>query len=705
MKQLPPRWNSLVGLLALASMLGCQGISSVNQASSSAGRNTTGQLLVTPSSFSFEIKLGNNQTQPVTIANSGAASLTVTGVTASGAGFSVSGLNPPLLLAPGQHYTFGVTFRPLTIGKQAGNISLVSDASNPNQTVPLKGMGVPGSLGQLTIAPTNIDFGNVFVGTNAQLNGTLSASGATVIVSSDQLNGSAFTISGFSSFPFTIPAGQQVPFTVTFTPSETGVASGGISFVSNALNSPTMESLSGRGTDTGTGIQPQFFGMHEHFHPGAPWPGFATGAFRIWNTGLTRWHDVAANCTASEAADPYNSCYDWTDLDSRLATLKSRGITEVVYTMSGVPNWADPNDWNGCDEGACHLPSDINADGTGSNATWKDWVTAVAEHVNNAAYLQSHARVTAWEPWNEWWRNPVVTENGGHLYTSISINATYAQMVRLAEDARCIIKGVGAVNGTPCTSVAIDPIANILTPSTGGNGIPASVMRNFLYCNDQPKAGSYCTWSVSDPRGANTADVINSHFYQAGSDPENIATDIAGFRAFMQPAELAKPLWSDETAMNQNDFVGPPRIENAQAAFVARLYLVASSAGMDELYWYAFDDAFARAFWLEGSGETLGAQAYGQTYNWLVGAAVASKCSTATYGGTVWSCQLTRQSGYQAEAIWDTAEQYACNIDCPTHNLTVPAIYLHYRDLTGNVISISNNTVPVGAKAILLENQ
>ena len=595
MKQLPPRWNALVVLLALAAMLGCQGLNSANQASPSRG--------------------------------------------------------------------------------------------------------------QLTIAPTNIDFGNVTSGTFANQVGTLSASRASVTVYSDVVNGSAFTISGLSSFPFTIPAGQQVQFTVTFTPPGTGIASGGISFASDASSSTTIESFMGRGTGSGAGILPELFGMHEHFHPSAPWPSFNPGAFRIWNTGLSRWHDVASNCTASEAADPYNSCYNWTDLDSRLATLKARGITEVVYTLSGVPNWADPNDMNGCDEGACHLPSDINADGSGTNATWKDWVTAVAEHVNNTSYLQNHARVTAWEPWNEWWRNPVITENGGHLYASISINATYAQMVRLAEDARCIIKGVGTVNGMSCTTVAIDPSANILTPSTGGNGVPASIMQNFLYCNNHPKSGSYCTWSVSNPRGANTADIINSHFYQAGSDPENIGTDIAGFHSFMQPAELAKPLWSDETAMNQNDFVGPPRIENAQAAFVARLYLVASSAGMDELYWYAFDDAFARAFWLSGSGETLGAQAYGQTYNWLVGATMASKCTTATYGGTVWSCQLTRPNGYEANVIWDTAQQYACNIDCPTHNLTVPAIYLHYSDLSGKVIPIPNNTVPVGAKPILLENQ
>jgi hypothetical protein len=101
--------------------------------------------------------------------------------------------------------------------------------------------------GTLAVAPTNIDFGNVAVGTNAQQTGTLTASGQSVTVSSDTLNGTAFAVSGIS-FPVTIPAGQHVQFTVTFTPAANGVASGSVSFASNASNSPTVETLTGTGT-------------------------------------------------------------------------------------------------------------------------------------------------------------------------------------------------------------------------------------------------------------------------------------------------------------------------------------------------------------------------------------------------------------------------------------------------------------------------
>jgi hypothetical protein len=90
-------------------------------------------------------------------------------------------------------------------------------------------------------------FGNVVVGTDSQLTGTLTASGESVTVSSDTSNGSAFAVSGIS-FPVTIPAGQHVQFTVTFTPSVTGAAAGSVSFTSNASNSPTVETFTGTGT-------------------------------------------------------------------------------------------------------------------------------------------------------------------------------------------------------------------------------------------------------------------------------------------------------------------------------------------------------------------------------------------------------------------------------------------------------------------------
>jgi Abnormal spindle-like microcephaly-assoc'd, ASPM-SPD-2-Hydin len=153
----------------------------------------------------------------------------------------------PLVLTPGQHYTFTVTFTPPSTGNFSGSVAIVSNASNPNLSISLSGAGTSVPQGQLSVSPTTMAFGNVVVGSDGQQNGTLSATGQTVIVSSDNVSGSAFAVTGLS-FPVTIAAGQHAQFTVTFTPSGTGAASGSVSFASNASNSPTVENFTGTGT-------------------------------------------------------------------------------------------------------------------------------------------------------------------------------------------------------------------------------------------------------------------------------------------------------------------------------------------------------------------------------------------------------------------------------------------------------------------------
>jgi hypothetical protein len=222
-------------------------IPNVNVALSGNGL-TAGALTSNPSSLSFgNIQVGNQKQLNETLTNTGGSNVNISQATISGTGFSMSGLNPPLQLAPGQHITFNATFAPQVVGNASGSISVTSDASNPNLSIPLSGNGIPVPLGQLSVSPTAMNFGNVVVGSNAQLVGTLTASNASVTVSSDTVNGSAFSLSGLN-LPVTIPAGQQVQFTMTFTPQGGGVASGSVSFASDASNSPTIETLTGTGT-------------------------------------------------------------------------------------------------------------------------------------------------------------------------------------------------------------------------------------------------------------------------------------------------------------------------------------------------------------------------------------------------------------------------------------------------------------------------
>jgi hypothetical protein len=112
--------------------------------------------------------------------------------------------------------------------------------------VTLSGTGTI-AAGQLSVSPAPLNFGNVTVGSTGSQPITLSASGASVTVSSDASSSSQYVLNG-ASFPFTIPAGQSVQYNVSFTPSASGTVAASITFTSNAATSKTIESLTGIGT-------------------------------------------------------------------------------------------------------------------------------------------------------------------------------------------------------------------------------------------------------------------------------------------------------------------------------------------------------------------------------------------------------------------------------------------------------------------------
>ncbi len=103
--------------------------------------------------------------------------------------------------------------------------------------------------GLLSSSSPTIDFGSVTLGSSTTQNGTLTASTSTVTITSVSWNGAGFSLSGIV-FPVILSAGQSVPFTVTFAPEAPGTVSGSISFISNASDSPTRQTLKGNGIET-----------------------------------------------------------------------------------------------------------------------------------------------------------------------------------------------------------------------------------------------------------------------------------------------------------------------------------------------------------------------------------------------------------------------------------------------------------------------
>lgn len=204
-------------------------------------------LTATPASLTFtNVQVGKSQSQTETVQNTGGSIATISQASVAGAGFSISGLSAPVTLAPGQSTSLSVTFAPQSAGDFTGSVAVASNATNSNLLVSLSGSATGTTAGQLSVNPATINVGNVTVGTSGTQTGTLSATGASVSVASVSVGSSEFAISGLS-FPVTVPAGQSVNFTVTFTPQASGLASVGVSFTSDASNSPASATVSGTG--------------------------------------------------------------------------------------------------------------------------------------------------------------------------------------------------------------------------------------------------------------------------------------------------------------------------------------------------------------------------------------------------------------------------------------------------------------------------
>jgi len=409
-------------------------------------------------------------------------------------------------------------------------------------------------------------------------------------------------------------------------------------------------------------ISSSLFGMHANAGVicRQPWPNVLPAGIRLWDTG-----------TAWAAVNPSPGKYDWTQLDGWLNKAQANGA-DILYTLGQTPAWAssDPYDTTCMGAGHCQPPSDLNQDGTGPNRYWQDYVRAIVTH----NMQRTSGRIKYWEIWNE----------PHHPYFW---KGTFPQMVRLAADARSIIK-------------SIDPSAVVLTPAPGIEGSRwGSVGRQWL--DNYLAAG-----------GGRYADVIAFHGYVTMPNVYPSPEDFVGFMNSLKTLLASykqnwKPKWDTEASWG-NIYATGFTDQDLQAGFVARFYLLHVSANVQRLYWYSWNNYHTGLLWQadaanpSGSGTLLKPGiAYEQVKNWLVGASLVGPC-TAT--GTVWTCTLKRPNGYRAQAVWDTSKTCG-NGSCTTTNYAADPQFTKYRNLSGKIVTITGTVVPIGAKPILLENQ
>jgi hypothetical protein len=204
-------------------------------------------VTASPSIVSFgQVAIGTAPTAAVVLTNVTSSAVNLSALQATGAGFSVSGPTFPLTLGAGKSVTLNVAFAPQSASLAGGSLFV----SGPRVTVPLSGTGA--APGQLTANPGTLNFAHVQLGSSTSLSETVTnTEGSTVTISQVNLTGAIFSISGLS-LPISLTTNQSVTFTATFRPTAAGTASGSLSIVSNAPNSPLKIAFSGTGTAAGT---------------------------------------------------------------------------------------------------------------------------------------------------------------------------------------------------------------------------------------------------------------------------------------------------------------------------------------------------------------------------------------------------------------------------------------------------------------------
>jgi ASPM-SPD-2-Hydin domain-containing protein/HYDIN/CFA65/VesB family protein/centrosomal CEP192-like protein len=202
---------------------------------------------LTPSSANFgSVAVGSTNSQTIRISNTGNVVLTISQASVTGSGFSTAGLTLPLSINPGQSSTFNAQYQPSAVGSASGSITIVSNAPTSPRVVALTGTGVAATQ-ILSLSTNTVSFGNVDTGTTSTQTVTVTNTGnSNVQISQIAASGTGYMLSGASA-PVTLTPSQILTFSIIFSPTVAGSASGSVAITSNATGSPSAISLSGSG--------------------------------------------------------------------------------------------------------------------------------------------------------------------------------------------------------------------------------------------------------------------------------------------------------------------------------------------------------------------------------------------------------------------------------------------------------------------------
>ena len=440
----------------------------------------------------------------------------------------------------------------------------------------------------------------------------------------------------------------------------------------------------------------------------------AVSTLRIWDSGM-KWRDLETS----------NNVFDWSNLDFTVNTLATNPNCpmQIIYTAGGTPKWASvcagdadpspclpgptsagygggiecaPGHLTGEYDYSCLPPSDVNQDGTGTDAQFQTFIAALADRYAG--------KIAYYEVWNEgdspnyWCPDPSYVAGTPSVCTG-----SVPRLIRMGWDLYNIVH-------------CADPKALVLSPSFHGpTAVAGEWMNQYSGLNTVsapagsvtlPKSGKTCTWDAATVKGSQTFDITNFHGRGGGIQ----TTDPTQFLAVYQQAvdeinrdQLPTPnggFFDDEFGYIGTDPSkgGVPTVDG-QAAYVGISYVLRASVTKPAITlaaWYAWDYPEGT---LQGTNAGL---AYDIVAGWLSGSTV----SNCTIAGTIYSCPGTNSAGKAFTIMWDTSLSPSCDAGaCATLPQPLPsgAAYTSATDVTGKAVSISGGSVAIGYKPVLLE--
>lgn len=341
----------------------------------------------------------------------------------------------------------------------------------------------------------------------------------------------------------------------------------------------------------GTVVKDTLFGMHVFGSQTGQWPTIPFGALRIWDSD-TSWSKI----------EKTPGVFDWTALDTVVATAEKNGVTDMMMVLAGTPAWASSTPTSkghpGQLPGEQGMPTDL--------AFWDRWVEAVVTRYKG--------RINSYQPWNE-----------ANLTTFFT--GTPAEMAVLTKRMYDIVKRV-------------DPSALVVAPSTGtrlGGPFKAFYPR---YLNELKDRG----WPV---------DVFTAHMYPAslGTPKDRRALANAWIDMLENAGAPDLPIWDTEVnfglagpgpANPDQDITG----RRAQD-WAARSYLDALRLGISSAYWYAWgpdNDLLG----IQMNTGAPAATAVSTLQDWIVGATYVNCAEKPNKAVT---CNFTR-NGNRFQVVW-----------------------------------------------------